>query len=73
MDINELNEKLMNIDSEEQLSILFFKTKKKMRSVLHGKVVETITIKNGYASYTFLDSNIKGQCEIRNLYQYLTF
>lgn len=73
MNINELNEKLKNVETDEQLSLLFFKTKRKMRGVLHGKEVAIITIKDGHARYTYVDSEIKGYCIINKLYQYLTF
>lgn len=44
-----------------------------MRGVLHGEIVETIIIKNGYAKYTYVDSKIDGYCEIEKLHQYVTF
>lgn len=73
MDVNELNKKLKSIECDEQLSLLFFKTKRKMRGVLHGKEVAIITIKDGYARYSYVDSDIKGYCKINQLYQYVTF
>lgn len=73
MDINELNKKLKNVESDEQLSLLFFTTKRKMHGVLHGKEVAIITIKDGYARYSYVGSDIKGYCKIKQLYQYLTF
>ncbi|EWG08626.1 hypothetical protein [Cytobacillus firmus] len=73
MNVNQLNEKLRNVESDDQLSLLFFKTKRKLRGVLHGKEVATITIKNGDARYTYVDSDIKGYCKTKKLYQYLTF
>lgn len=73
MDKKELNEKLKSVESDEQLSLLFFKTKRKMRGVLHGKEVAIITIKDGYARYSYVDSDIKGYCKINQLYQYVTF
>ncbi|OHX44775.1 MULTISPECIES: hypothetical protein [Cytobacillus] len=73
MNVNDLNKRLKNVDSEEQLSLLFFKTNRKMHGVLHGKEVAIITIKDGYARYSYVDSEIKGYCTINKLYQYLTF
>lgn len=73
MNVNELNEKLKSLESDEQLNLLFFKTKKKIYGVLHGEEVATITIKDGYARYSYVDSDIKGYCKIKQLYQYLTF
>lgn len=52
MNVYQLNEKLRNVKSYEQLSFLFFKTKRKLRGVLHGKEVAIITIKDGHARYT---------------------
>lgn len=73
MNVNQLNEKLRNVESDDQLSLLFFKTQRKLRGALHGKEVTIITIKNGHARYTYVDSKIKGYCKINKLYQYLTF
>ncbi|WP_368298403.1 hypothetical protein [Cytobacillus firmus] len=73
MDVNELNKRLKSVESDEQLNLLFFKTKQKIYGVLHGEEVATITIKDGYARYTYVDSKIKGYCKIRKLHQYLTF
>lgn len=73
MDVNELNKRLKSVKSDEQLNLLFFQTKRKMRGVLHGEEVATITIKDGYARYSYVDSKIKGYCKVRTLHQYLTF
>lgn len=73
MNVNQLNEKLRNVDSDDQLSLLFFNTKRKLHGMLHGKEVAIITIKNGHARYTYVDSEIKGYCKINKLYQYITY
>ncbi|WP_404356856.1 hypothetical protein LG291_24840 [Cytobacillus firmus] len=73
MNIKELNEELRKVESDEQMRILIFRTEQKMRGVFHGKTVNTIIIKNGYARYTYVDSKIKGCCKIEKLHQYVTF
>ncbi|KAF0816572.1 hypothetical protein KIS4809_4639 [Bacillus sp. ZZV12-4809] len=73
MDITEFNEKLQEANTDAQLRLLLYKTKGQLRSTFHGTAVDTITVKNGYVRYTYVDSNIKGYCKARSLSQYLTF
>lgn len=47
--------------------------KEKLEGVLHGEEVAVITIKDGYARYSYVDSKIRGYCQINKLYQYITF
>lgn len=67
---DELNEKLRTANSDAQLRLLFYKTKGQLRGTFHGKIVDTITVNNGYVRYTYVDSNIKGYCKVRNLHQF---
>lgn len=70
---DELNEKLRTANSDAQLRLLFYKTKGQLRNTFHGAAVDTITVNNGFVRYTYVDSNIKGYCKVRNLHHYLTF
>lgn len=73
MDINQLNDRLKNISSEKELRLLCYRKNSKLRGVLHGAIVDKIKIIDGYAHYTYLNSNIIGCCKIQKLHQYVTF
>lgn len=74
MDFEALNNHLLNIENERQLILLLNKSKKyQLKSILHGGIVEELTVENGYARYTFKNSNTIGKCKINKLHQYLEF
>lgn len=70
---DELNEKLRTANSDAQLRLLFTKQKANCGTHFTGQRVDTITVNNGFVRYTYVDSNIKGYCKVRNLHHYLTF
>ncbi|KAB2336568.1 hypothetical protein F7731_09350 [Cytobacillus depressus] len=74
MDYRTLNEHLKNVKNEEQLHFLLIKTKKtKLTGIFHGISVDTLSIIDGYAHYTYDKSNIRGICKLEKLHQYVTF